>query len=214
MSQGAVVHVIAEDERDRAAFSALLAEEGLASSGFRDAASFLVAVDADSAGCVIIDLQAPGAEGGALLLRAALQAQVPAIVVSPRPNVALAVRAMKEGAVDVLPKPVERDALLAAVRAALAGGRARRERARRAQELRRRRQTLSAREREVVEAILEGAPNRAVASRLGVSARTVEIHRSNAMAKLGARTVPELVRTWIAIDAAEPARRGRDDPGL
>jgi two-component system, LuxR family, response regulator FixJ len=201
MSQGSVVHVIAEDERARKAFSALLAGEGVAVRGFRDAASFLAGMD-DEDGCVIIDLQPTGETGAAPPAFSALQAKMPAIVVSPHASVSTAVRAMKSGAADYLQKPVDRDALLSSVRRALASSRMRPDRARRNQELRRCYATLSAREIAVVDAVLSGAPNRVVASRLGISSRTVEAHRSKAMAKLGARTLPDLVRIWIAIDAA------------
>lgn len=191
-----IIHLVGNDHYS----SAMLESEGFDVRKFGDFSDFLREADPDKCGCVIVDLEAPNAASGtAPPLLLAAEAPLPTIVMSPKADVALAVRAMKEGAFDFLEKPVERSALLAAVNAALATSRTQLARVRCMQELRARFDTLSAREKEVVDDILSGYGNKEIAERLGISARTVETHRANAMTKLGARTLADLVRAWLYI---------------
>jgi FixJ family two-component response regulator len=207
-----VVYIVAEDPRERESLARLFAGEGFAVEIFHNVPSLFAGNSPDRAACLLIDLGLPEAWSEAprqltnLHIQAvqhlAMQSDLPAVVLSPHRSVASAVRAMQQGAVDYLEKPAPREALLAAVEAALARDHERRAATNRRLELLRLYQTLSAREAEVVQAILGGAPNREVAARLGIAARTVETHRSKAMAKLGARTIPDLVRIFMAIEAA------------
>lgn len=192
------VYVVAEEPGERQEIAALLAAENNPVAEFRDISAFLAQADYDSAGCVVADLH-PAAGKVMSQLRAA-QESLPIVVVSECVNVALAVQAMKEGAADFIEKPIVGERLLASVGAALELSRTLVERARRKRELMARYRTLSVRERDVIDAVLEGRANREVAAQLGISSRTVETHRSNAMTKMGARTLPDLVRIWLDLD--------------
>jgi two-component system response regulator FixJ len=196
------VYVIAEEPAARSALVSLLSREGHETACFRSISAFLSELPGDPSGCVIVDLQPPCATVGAMPQLQAMCEPMPTIVLSPAADVAFAVRAMKEGAIDFLEKPVDAARLSASVSFALAKSAARLERARRKQELRARFERLSNRERDVVDAVLDGCGNREVASQLGISARTVETHRSNAMIKLGARTLADLVRIWLDLEVA------------
>ncbi|WP_363349703.1 LuxR C-terminal-related transcriptional regulator [Methylocystis echinoides] len=194
-----IVYLIAgQGERD--AIATLLSDQAYEIRRFQDVATFLAEAELQLPGCVLVDLQ-PADVAMMRRLRAICR-PLPIIVLSSRANVALAVSAMKEGAADFLQKPFDPERLRASVGAALADSRARVERGRKKQELLARFKSLSARERDVVDAVLHGCANREVASLLGIKLRTVEIHRSNAMSKLGARSLPDLVRIWLDVDAS------------
>ncbi len=193
-----IVYLIAgQGERD--AIATLLSDQAYEIKSYPDVAAFLAEAELEPVGCILADLQLTDVS---LMRRLrSIRRPLPIILLSSRANVTLAVRAMKEGAADFLQKPIDPHALRASVRSALEDSRTRLERARRKQELLARFKSLSARERDVVDAVLHGCANREVALQLGIKARTVEIHRSNAMTKLGARTLPDLVRIWLDVDA-------------
>lgn len=196
------LYLVAEDQREQQALVAALTGEGVQIAVFQKVSDFLSHEGFDDVGCVVIYLPAPPTVLKSVLrLRAAMPKHLPVIVVAAKADVTLAVQAMKGGAADLLEKPVESPRLVASVLAALKVSRARAARARRKRELIARYQTLSARERDVVDAVLGGSGNREVASQLGIKPRTVETHRSNAMNKLGARSLPDLVRIWLDLDA-------------
>jgi two-component system, LuxR family, response regulator FixJ len=195
------VCVISKQPVEREALASLASSECSSVTCFRDVASLLAQKDTTEPGCVILDLE-DTAFPAIPQLREMLE-PLPFIIVSSRVEVARAVQAMKQGAADFITKPVERERLVSAVRGALAISRERMQRAQRSSELVARYQSLSARERDVVGAVLDGRQNREVASRLGIRPRTVEIHRSKAMTKLGARTVPDLVRIWLDLSGQE-----------
>lgn len=193
-----IVYLIAgQGERD--AIAQPLAAAACQVKSFQDVEAFFAEPELDPAGCIVVDLQ-PTDVGVTRRLRA-IREPLPIIVLSTRANVALAVQAMKEGAADVLQKPVDPEKLCITMRAALEASRAQSELARKTEELVSRFRTLSARERDVVDAVLGGCGNREVATHLGIKPRTVEIHRSNAMSKLGARNLADLVRIWLDVDA-------------
>ncbi|MEK8094042.1 LuxR C-terminal-related transcriptional regulator [Methylocystis sp. IM3] len=194
-----IVYLIAgQGERD--AIATLLSGHTYEIRPYPDVAAFLAEADLEPPGCVLIDVQ-PSDPTAMRELRA-IRRSLPIIALSSRANVALAVRAMKEGAADFLQKPIEPEKLDAAVRAALDESRAWFERGRKKRELLARFESLSTRERDVVDAVMHGCANREVASQLGIKPRTVEIHRSNAMSKLGARTLPDLVRIWLDVGSS------------
>lgn len=183
------------------ASAAALAEQGVETAVFSSLSDFLSYDSSGEVGCVVADVPTPsGALDFMMRLRVAAPEPFPVIVVAARADVALAVQAMKEGAADFLEKPVDDARLVESVLAAVASSRGRLLRAARQRELIARFRTLSAREKKVVDAVLNGRANREVASQLGIKPRTVETHRSNAMTKLGARTLPDLVRIWLDLD--------------
>ncbi|WP_457796022.1 response regulator transcription factor [Methylocystis sp. S23] len=205
-------HIASENLRELDALSALLAREGLVVESVSDVTALFARRDFDGAGCIV--LNAP-TDDSAVELTSRLREEsceaLPVIVLSPRAAVSLAVEAMKRGAADFIEKPVDETRLIRAVREALELSHARAEETRRKRELAARFRTLSARERDVVDAVLGGRGNREVASQLGIKPRTVETHRSNAMSKLGARTLPDLVRIWLNLDAGRTRRSAHLD---
>lgn len=194
------VSIIVEDAREREALGKLLAKEDFCVEVYSDISAFQGGRGGEAA-CLVLGVSDPKVVIDSIARLRAASPRPSIVVLSPRAAVPLAVQAMKEGAADFLEKPVDSGLLIRAVRAALEAGGARSERTKHKRELIERFRTLSARERDVVDAVLGGSANHEVASRLGIKPRTVETHRSNAMNKLGARTLPDLVRIWLDLDA-------------
>jgi two-component system response regulator FixJ len=157
-----------------------------------------------SSGCILLDLQMPGMDGLQLLARLSeLGIELPVIVVTGHGDVATAVKAMKAGAVDFIEKPIDEVQLLAAIDAALTEKKsaARNRAAARAIE---QMALLSPRERQVLEAIAVG-PNKLIAYDLGISVRTVEVHRAHMLDRLGVRYIGEAIRIAVMASFAEAA---------
>lgn len=201
MSATSVVHVVDDDEAVRRSLAVLLESAGHRSRSHASAEAFLADGGAD--GCAIVDVRMPGMDGIALLR--ALRERgwtLPVIIVTGHADVALAVRAMKEGASDFIEKPYDGDAMLAAVAAALDRAADDRENRVAAEQAAQRVATLTPREREVMERLIEGRPNKVIGHDLGISPRTVEIHRANVMEKLGCRSLAEVVRLALTAGVA------------
>jgi two-component system response regulator FixJ len=146
-------------------------------------------------GCIVTDVRMPGIDG--IELQRQLDAagvRLPVIVMTGHGDIALAVEAMKTGAVDFIEKPFDDEVLIAAIKTALARRAGDRERNARIAEVRDRLKLLSERERQVMDGLLTGKPNKIIAYELGISARTVEIYRANVMAKMQADSLSALVR--------------------
>ena len=194
-----LIHIVDEDPRVRAVASRLLASHGFATEVHSDGAEFLAGARLDQ-GCLLLDLDMAGT-GGLDVQRALarLGAPIPVVAMSAGDDLAAAVEAMKLGAVEFLRKPLSEDALLTAVGRAVErlDEEAGRRRAQAAAEARVER--LSPRERQVLEGLLAGHSNKAMARVLGLSPRTVEMHRANMMAELGLASLPEALR--LGIDA-------------
>jgi two-component system CheB/CheR fusion protein len=197
----AIVFVIDDDDAVRAAIASVIADDGMAVETFNDAESFLAAYRPVAEGCLLIDAYLPGMNGLELLRHlASLGSHPPAIMITGRSDVAIAVQAMKSGAVDFIEKPIGRLELLAGVARALEAARdttaSARWRASAAVQIAR----LTARQREIMDMVLEGHPNKNIAADLGISQRTVENHRASIMKKTGAKSVPALARLALAAD--------------
>ena len=195
MADDPVVHVIDDDEAARQSLAFLLDCAGLSVRSYESAAAFLEAVPSMEHGCIITDVRMPGMSGVELIGRLkALAVADPVIVITGHADVPLAIQAMKSGVADFLEKPFSDDAILGAVRSALARrtdvNQARAERDRFVALL----ETLSQREREVLDGLVEGRANKVIAFDLGISARTVEVYRANVMTKMKAGSLSELVR--------------------
>lgn len=190
-----VVHVVDDDAAIRDSLSFLLDAAGFTARSYEGAPQLLARIGELEPGCIVTDVRMPGMSGLALIARLKeLGVAHPVIVLTGHADVALAIEAMKAGVLDFLEKPFDDEALLSAVRNALAVGEG--EFGRRAEqaEVERRVASLTDREREVFEAIVAGDSNKAAAIRLGISPRTVEIYRANVMEKMGAKSLSELVR--------------------
>jgi two-component system response regulator FixJ len=205
MQDNSIVHIVDDDEAVRQSLAFLLGSAGLAVRLYDSATAFLAGLASVKGGCLVTDIRMPDMTG--LELLHALKAKgcgLPAIVITGHGDVALAVEAMKAGAVDFIEKPFDEEAILHAVQAALArgsegeGGDAPAIAARLA--------SLSERERQVLEGLIAGQPNKAIAYDLGISPRTVEVYRANLMTKMEARSLSELIRMAIVAKVA-PARR-------
>ena len=195
MASNAVVHLIDDDEGVRQAVAFLLSSAGLAVRVHESALAFLDVLPTLQPGCIVSDVRMPGMDGLELQRRLkALGAKLPMIIMTGHADVTLAVEAMKAGAVDFIEKPFDDELILSAIRAALdlydQTGYRETEIAQTQVKLK----SLSVREREVLDGLLAGHPNKTIAYDLGLSARTVEVHRASLMTKMGATSLSELVR--------------------
>jgi FixJ family two-component response regulator len=201
------VFIVDDDEGVRSSVTILLESSGLRARAFGAAADFLAQYDPDQPGCLLLDMRMPGMDGMELqreLVRR--HALLPVIFVTGHGDVPMAVEAMKNGAFDFLQKPFGHAELLERVRRALAADAEARADAARRDEIQRRYATLTPREREVMAMIVDGRANKVIAIDLSLSERTVEIHRSRVMEKMGTRSVAHLVRLALALrPAADPA---------
>jgi len=190
-----VVHVIDDDEAVRQSLAFLLRSATIEVQIHESAVAFLDALPHLKPGCVITDVRMPGISGVELLKRLKdLENGIPVIVITGHGDVTLAVEAMKIGASDFLEKPFDDDVLLAAVRSALDQREKNDRREAEKAEIHDRLATLSNRERQVLECLVAGFPNKTIAYDLGISPRTVEIYRANVMTKMMATSLSNLVR--------------------
>jgi two-component system, LuxR family, response regulator FixJ len=197
-----IVHVIDDDLAVRQSLSFLLASEGLPVRLHESAAAFLETVAAPS-GCVVTDVRMPGLDGIAFLRHLKDRGfGIPVIVMTGHADVAMAVEAMKEGAIDFIEKPFDDDLFLAAVRAALTVREQHAERDAQVRQVQVRLEGLSERESQVLDGLVAGKANKVIAHDLGISPRTVEIYRANVMTKMQAGSLSALVRMALLVGAA------------
>jgi two-component system response regulator FixJ len=190
-----LVHLIDDDEAVRSSLAFLLSTARIGVQTYETAAAFLAALPDAKHGCVVTDVRMPGMSGIDLLRELnTRKITMPVIVITGHGDVQLAVEAMKIGAVDFIEKPFDDDVLLAAVRAALSRSEQNAEREGERAKLTEKLATLSNRERDVLEGLVAGKPNKIIAFDLGISPRTVEIYRANVMTKTGAGSLSDLVR--------------------
>ena len=198
MATDAVVHVVDDDAAVRDSIAFVLETSDLRARTFESAVDLLVALDDLEPGCIVTDVRMPDMNGIELVRRLKeLKAPHPVIVITGHADVPLAIEAMKAGVVDFLEKPFDDDALLNAIRRALElRARAMEEDASLATVLQRL-ESLTQREREVLEGLVAGHANKVIAYDLGISPRTVEVYRANVMTKMEARSLSELVRMAV-----------------
>ena len=200
------VFVVDDDDALRDAIATFLDAEGQACETYADADSLLARLadwPPDASGCLVLDVRMPGPSG--LDVQDELNARgiaMPIIFITGYGDVPSAVRAMKGGAVDFISKPFDAEALAERIREALRADAERRTARCELAAAQARAATLTPREREVLERVSAGQANKRVAIDLGVSERTVEIHRSHLMQKMGVRHLAELVRLKLLLDQA------------
>jgi FixJ family two-component response regulator len=195
MSTPATVLLVDDDPAVRDSLGLLLEQEGYAVASFTCAEEFLAARLPPGLGCVIVDLRMPGMDGMRLQEEiAARDLRLPIIFLSGHGDIPTSVRAIKAGAQDFLIKPVTGDALLRCVQLALDESRRLNAETHASHTAASRLATLTEREREVMMLAVTGLPNKEIARRLGISHRTVEIHKARLMHKTGAATVLDLAR--------------------
>ncbi len=194
------VFIVEDDAAVRDSLGLLLGLKNYRTQSFACAEDFLRVYQPAWAGCLLLDIRMPGMSG--LELQSALGREHPAlpiIVITAHGDVATVRTALKSGAVDFLEKPVDPDALLTAVRTALDTDAAQRRAALEARRAERQLSVLTTRERQVMELVAKGCHNREIASTLGISPRTVEVHKARVMDKLQVRSAAELVRIVLMI---------------
>jgi FixJ family two-component response regulator len=196
------VFLVDDDDAVRDSVSLLMRSADLITREFASAAEFLEAYDGTQAGCLLLDVRMPGMSG--LELQKELSRRdyaLPIVFISAHGDIPMAVEALRRGAVDFVPKPFDDQELLAKVKLALAAGEQRQLEEAERHEVRRRSDSLTAREREVMSQVVQGKANKVIASDLGVSQRTVEIHRARVMEKMQAASLAQLVRMVLIAEA-------------
>jgi two-component system response regulator FixJ len=197
----ALVFVVDDDEAVRSSTKLLLKSVGLPAVTYSSAQEFLDNYDPLQPGCVVLDVRMPlmsGLELQQLLnIRGAI---IPVIFITGHGDIPMAVEAMQHGAFDFLQKPFRDQDLLDRVQRALEKDRVNRMQLREKTRIQERRESLTPREREILELMTRGKPNKVMAADLGVSQRTVEIHRARVMEKMGASSLAQLVRMVMDID--------------
>ena len=197
------VHIIDDDDAVRDSLSFLCMTAGIEALAYESPLDFLKVAPSLDWGCIVTDVRMPQMDGLALVKRLKeLEVGLPVIVITGHGDVTMAVAAMKAGATDFLEKPFDDEAFLSTVRETLASDADRQPRLEAANASNAKLALLSERERQVLEGLLEGHPNKVIAYNLGISPRTVEIYRAKLMAKMEADTFADLIR--MAISARPP----------
>ena len=191
----AIILVVDDDVSVREALAGLILSAGLRVETFASAQEFLARPPADAPGCLVLDVRLPDLSGLDLQRRMAeLNLEIPIIFITGHGDVPTSVQAMKAGALEFLTKPFADRDLLDAIQRALQRDRAVRQQQAKMRELRSRYQSLTPREREVMERVVSGLLNKQIAAELGTSEITVKVHRRQVMHKMQADSLPDLVR--------------------
>ena len=195
MTDKPTIYVVDDDDGARDALGFLLKSARLAVNSYPSAADFLAALPTAANGCVITDVRMPGMSGVELLKHVKKQKYpIPVIVITGHGDVSLAVEAMKNGAFDFLEKPFDDEVLISSVRNALDHGETQAKGSAERAEILDKLATLSGRERQVLDGLVAGLPNKTIGYDLKISPRTVEIYRANVMTKMSASSLADLVR--------------------
>jgi two-component system, LuxR family, response regulator FixJ len=207
MPNDGIVHVIDDDDAMRNSLAFLFNSAKVPVETYDSALAFLDRLSSLKAGCVVTDVRMPGMSGIELLKRLReLKVAMPVIVITAHGDVPLAVEAMKYGASDFLEKPFDDDLLLSAVRSAFSEQASEQEHHAVRSAIERRLALLSMRERQVLDGLVAGHPNKTIAYDLGISPRTIEIYRANVMTKMNAASLSELVRMALSAGILGEAR--------
>jgi RNA polymerase sigma factor (sigma-70 family) len=200
LNRNSTVYIVDDDQAIRHAMELLMRSVGLDYEIFHSGDDFLSGHTNDRAGCLVLDIRMPGL--GGLELQEKLNemgSTLPIIFITGHGDVPMAVEAMQKGAVDFIQKPFRDQELLDQISEALKTDQERRSARDEKTEVSNRLEKLTKREREVMDLVVTGKPNKVIAYELGVSQRTVEIHRARVMEKMEARSLADLVRMHLAI---------------
>lgn len=201
MTTEKTVYVVDDDEAVRRFLRGLIGSIGLGVKTYASAQEFLDGYEAGSPGCLLLDIRMPDMSG--LELQAELRRReidIPVIILTGHGDVKVAVHAMKAGALDFIEKPFNNELLLHAIQKAVAGSLHSSGARVRRQELLQRLETLTTRERQVLGLVVAGETNKGVARHLGISEKTVEIHRAKVMEKMQAKSLAELVKMAAVLE--------------
>jgi len=201
------VYVVEDDEAVRDSLELLLKSDGKPVKTYDNANAFLKDYSETMAGCIVLDIRMPGMDGMELQKKLNEKHSIlPIIFVTGHGDVPMAVDAMKEGAVDFIQKPYREEALLQKIEAALEQDREQRKTLGEKQEILRRVKSLTPREHEIMDRMIAGQANKVIAIELEISQRTVEIHRSRVMHKMGTHSLAHLVRMVLSVKDLIDAR--------
>ncbi|MBJ6138535.1 response regulator FixJ [Marinobacter litoralis] len=194
------VYVVEDDEAVRDSLALLLKSDSKPVKTYENAGAFLKDYSEEMAGCIVLDIRMPGMDGMELQKKLNEKHSIlPIIFVTGHGDVPMAVDAMKEGAVDFIQKPYREEALLEKIEAALAQDREQRKTLGERMEIVRRVKSLTPRETEIMDRMIAGQANKVIAIELEISQRTVEIHRSRVMHKMGTHSLAHLVRMVLSV---------------
>ena len=210
-----LIHLVDDDDAVRDALALLVGSVGLRVASWKQPQEFLERFDRASVGAVVLDVRMPGASG--LVVLEQLRAQgvdQPVIMLTGHGSAEMCRRAFKAGAADFLEKPVDDDALLEALHAAVRAHVRSRERVAADREARERVARLSERERETLSLVVAGLTNKEIARALALSPRTVETHRANLSAKLEVESLAQLIRRYAALVEETPPEEAQGRPKL
>ena len=202
------VYIVDDDEGARNSLRFLLKSVGLVAATFESAQEFLRAYQPHQPGCLVLDVRMPGMSG--LELQQELNrrgAVIPVVFVTGHGDVPMAVEAIQQGAFDFVQKPYREQELLDRIQRALVKDKSNRQALQERDRIRSRLESLTPREREVMQLMTRGKPNKVMAAELGLSQRTVEIHRAHVMEKSGATSIAQLVRMVLDSEATAAPRR-------
>jgi len=206
MNKSPIVMVVDDDSGVRNAMRSLLKSVGLSSALYSSAQEFVAAYDPQQPGCLLLDIRMPGMSGMELQQELNLRgAVIPVIFMSGHADIPMAVEAMQHGAFDFLQKPFRDQDLLDRIQRAIAKDGERRVALGERTRIKSRLESLTDREREVLDLMTQGKQNKMIAQDLGVSPRTIEIHRARVMEKMDAQSVAELVRMMLDLGHKIPA---------
>ena len=201
------IYIVDDDEALRDSLAWLLDSAGYLTQSYDSAEAFLADYNDGLTGCVLLDVRMPGMSGLELFDRLCeLHATLPVIFITGHGDVPMAVAALKRGAADFIEKPFNDEDMLTLIRQCLAVERDERDRRRQDAEVARRLDQLTQREREVLELIIAGKLNKQIADTLGISIKTVEVHRARVMEKMGANSLAELVQHVVALEPQSAPR--------
>ena len=200
VQQKSLVRIVDDDETVAKSYEFMLRCSGWRCRIFNSAEDYLASENVQI-GCLILDVRMPGLSGLQLQQKLEiLEREIPIIFVTGHGDVDMAVQAMKDGAIDFIQKPINEERLLSAVAKAVRYDESHRGWTISAEEEKKRYQTLTAREKQILSLIAKGLINKEVSERLGLSPRTIEVHRQKGLHKLGVQTVSELVRLLSHIE--------------
>jgi two-component system response regulator FixJ len=196
------VFVVDDDEAARESLTFLLRTEGMTTRSFPSATAFLSQLRDDHQGCIVTDVRMPEMDGIALVHKLRdMGNRIPIVVVTGHADIPMAVEAMRAGVTDFIEKPFESDTILRSVRRCLEAARSVDKQESEKVLIERRLELLTARERQVLDLVVDGLSNKEIAGNLGISPRTVEVHRANVMTKMQADSLSALIRMRLSAHA-------------
>lgn len=214
MPNDKLVHIVDDDDSVRRSASFMLKHAGYRVESYVSGVEFLKEAKAADRGCVLLDVRMPGMDGLEVQKEMANRGiDMPVVILTGHGDVAIAVKAMRAGAVNFIEKPYEKEILLSAIEEAYLRLERKHDREMKAGEAQIRLASLTGRERDVLNGLVAGLPNKTIAHDLGISPRTVEIYRANMMEKLRARSLSEALRiAFIAEGTGEVEAQVPHDP--